>query len=301
MLRGRSRATLILASLLFAMLLLNPAHATSITATPNAITVSNPETMVGGSTVLSTTISQGTPPYTGSWGFMATNTTDGTIVNTIRQGYGSNTPYDIAVNPQNTLVYVTSGSNSYLFVVSQTTNTVINTIKVGGSPFSVSFNPSGTLAYVSNQNDGTVSVIDPSTNTVINTITVGTNPYHLSFNPSGTLVYVPNFGSGTVSIIDTQSNDVINTVTVGSDPYDVAFNPSGTLAYVANFGGPSVSVINPVTNTVINTITVGSSPNHLEFNPSGTLAYVSDGGGGSRDLGHRPHHQRSDQHNIDIR
>jgi YVTN family beta-propeller protein len=199
------------------------------------------------------------------------------IVNTIKVGSASSSPYAVAFNPSGTLAYVLLQDASAVNVINVATNTVVNTIAVGSFPYGVAFTPSGSLAYITNDGSGTVNVINVATNTVVNTITVGSIPQAVAINPSGTLAYIGNEQSNTVNVISVATNTIINTIVIGGNPKGIAFNPSGTLAYITNVEG-TVNVISVATNTIINTITVGSNPYAVVFNPSGTLAYVTTAG-----------------------
>ena len=260
----------------------------------NQLTITNTVIDVGQISVANIVVSGGSGgPYSGQWSWINSNETTFQLVNTIAVG---STIDAFAINPQGTIAYAAngtySGSQMYgntIFVIDLSSNTVVNTIKVGATPLPV-FSPSGSIAYISvgacdhiispNCQGDTINVTDVATNTVINSIVSGTTPLFLSFNPSGTLVYVPNLNSGTVNVIDVATNVVVNTIIVGSSPSAAVFNPSGTLAYVTNLGSKSISVIDVSTNTVVKTIPVGngfSGPWQIAFNPSGTLAYVANG------------------------
>ncbi len=273
---------------------------TATNAIVNAITLSTVTTFIP--TFYSTHVSQGIA-YNPTTGYTYTVNPQGVTLyayNPTTNSVVSSTQFTIytggiAINPSGTLLYATSsvapGSSNFgpnsISVISLVTNTVVNTITVGGFPFRDALNPSGSLLYVTNKNDGTVSVINTATNTVINTITVGLSslaPRAVAVNPQGTLVYVTQYNcvsctGGAVNVINIATNTVINTITTGNSPSAVAFNPLGNLAYITNQNDGTVSVINVATNTIINTIKVGGSsvsyPADVKFNPQGTLAYVS--------------------------
>ncbi|GAB2814309.1 hypothetical protein GCM10027176_18620 [Actinoallomurus bryophytorum] len=136
-------------------------------------------------------------------------------------------PKAVTVVQQRTLAYVTNFNANTVSVIDTATNTVIDTITVGGAPVDVAFNPRGTRAYVTNSASNTVSVINTATNTVIDTIGVGSVPAGVAVSPGGTRVYVTNNGANTVSVIDTATNTVIATITVGAFPIRVAVGRVG--------------------------------------------------------------------------
>ncbi len=268
------------------MFLIGSVHAGSLTATPNAFTLSNGTIDVGQISVANTLISGGSGgSYFGQWSWSSSNQINNQVTHTITADTDSE---GVAFNPSGTLAYVANYGATLVSVINTATNTVTSSITVvqnvqgAEGAEGVAFNPSGTLAYVTNPTTGRVKVIDVATDAVANTIGIGvTSPLGVAFNPSGTLAYVTNSNSNTVSVIDVATNTVTSTITVGSEPEGVAFNPSGTLAYVVNFGSNNVSVIDTATNTVTSSIPVGSWPISVAFNPSGTLAYVTNSNGGS--------------------
>lgn len=101
------------------------------------------------------------------------------VVDTIDLGDG-NYPSDIAFDPTNGDMYVTSGF--VVFVIDTSTNRVIDTIPVGnGSMYGIAFNPINRNMYVAIHNN--VSLIDTSMNKVIDTIPVGNRAEGVAFNP----------------------------------------------------------------------------------------------------------------------
>ncbi len=130
--------------------------------------------------------------------------------------------------------YITNSGSDSVSVIDLSSNTVVDSVSVGGEPYGVAVTPDGTKVYVTNYVDDTVSVIDTSSDTVISTITVGWSPEGIAVTPDGTKVYVANHASQNVSVIDTSSNTVIASVHVGTNPLGVAVTPDGTNVYVTN-------------------------------------------------------------------
>jgi YVTN family beta-propeller protein len=187
-------------------------------------------------------------------------------------------PYDLALSPDGTRVYVTNAFDDTVSVIDAATNTVTATIGVGEGPTGVAVSPDGATAYVTGSNDTVVSVIDTATNTVTATITAGSST-GAAVSPDGATAYVVEQFGDSVLVIDTATNTVTATIAVGADPTEVAVSPDGSTVYVTNFGPDTVSVIDTATNTVTSTIAVGGSPLDVAVSPDGTLAYVTKGDG----------------------
>src|SRR5271165_3861250 len=97
------------------------------------------------------------------------------------------------MTPLATIYIVNEGSHT-VSVIDPSTNTVVDTVRVGFGPVQAVLAPKGTTAYVVNTGAGTVSVINTSTNRVTTTLTVGLLPSHAAVSPDGRSVYVTNTG-----------------------------------------------------------------------------------------------------------
>jgi YVTN family beta-propeller protein len=201
-----------------------------------------------------------------------------TVVATISLPTGS-LPTHVAVAPDGTRVYVTSGSfPGTVFVIDTSTNKVLApAIVVGNGPSGIAVGPDGRLAYVANQFGSSVSVIDTTSNTVVATIQAGVQPTAVGLTPDGSRVYVADSVFGAVWVIDAATNTTVgNPIFVGGNPQDLVMNPDGSKMYVSNFNSQSVSVIDTVSNMVLTTIAVGFFPLGMDTSPDGTRLYVVD-------------------------
>jgi YVTN family beta-propeller protein len=180
-----------------------------------------------------------------------------------------------------TTVYITNEGSHTVSVIDPSTNTVVDTVRVGSNPAQAVLTPNGTTAYVLNTGAGTVSVINTPTNSVIATIRVGLLPAHATVTPDGSSVYVVNTGSNSISVISTATQSVVATIPVGLAPIGLAITPDGSRAYVTNAGSENVSVINTATHTVSAVVQVGAFPLTLALTPDGTRAYVVNSGSNS--------------------
>jgi YVTN family beta-propeller protein len=165
-------------------------------------------------------------------------------------------PTDIAVNPDNNLVYV-ANSAGVVSVINGKNNTKVGIINAGNNLSSVAVNPSNNLVYVADSYDDIVSVVNGTTNTKVADLHIGFGPHSISVNPSNNLVYVVNSFSNTVSVINGTTNTKVADVPAGERPTYIAVNPANNLLYVANSFSNTVSVINGTTNTKVSDIPVG--------------------------------------------
>jgi YVTN family beta-propeller protein len=235
------------------------------------------------STLTSTVVITGFPPYTYQW---------------FEEAPGGS--YVMIGSNSSSFIFATSGSTSpgnWSFILRVTDSagaqvnsvavtvavnsalaapTVTATIPVGSEPFGVAIPPNGAYAYVTNDGGTTVSVISTATNTVTATIPVGSEPAGVAVAPNGAHAYVANHADNSVSVIDTATNTVTSTVPVGIGPSGVAVTPNSEFVYVTNWGSGSVSVISTATNTVTATISVGNYSYFITISPNGAYAYVTN-------------------------
>ena len=95
-------------------------------------------------------------------------------------------PFGIAITPDGTTAYVTSGNVDNVTVIDMATNTVVGSpIPVGRRPRGIAITPDAATAYVVNNGSYDVSVIDLTTNTVTATIAVGDDPQGIAITPGG--------------------------------------------------------------------------------------------------------------------
>ncbi len=204
-------------------------------------------------------------------------------------------PYELAVSPDGTRVYVTNFADDTLSIINTATNQVEAIVPGLVRPAQVAVDPTGSRAYIAGGViPGYVAVLDTATNTVINTIPVGSFPFGVAVSPDGSHVYVtntysndercPGFGCVllTVSVIDTAQAREIHREVVGAFPGGIAVNPTGTRVYVAvgqppEGSGARLAVINPTTNRVLEWIPVGGDS--LAVAPSGDYVYTAGGRG----------------------
>lgn len=169
-----------------------------------------------------------------------------------------------------------SSNPGNLKIIDLASNTVVDTIPLGGNPYGVAVNPQGTRLYVVKSLASQLTVVNTTTHQVIANIPLPGNARTVVVDASGTLAYTANFAVDSVSVIDLATNSVLGSpIAVGNEPEGIALNPSGTRLYVSNIAGGenTVSVIDTATRTVIATIPV-TAPRALVPHPDGSKVYV---------------------------
>ncbi|MGB8323889.1 MAG: choice-of-anchor D domain-containing protein, partial [Candidatus Acidiferrum sp.] len=87
------------------------------------------------------------------------------------------TPYESAITPNGTKLYVVNASSNTVSIISTASNTVTSTITVGTAPQSVIVSPDGTAAYVASTKSELINLIQTSTDTLETTTIPITAPF----------------------------------------------------------------------------------------------------------------------------
>jgi gliding motility-associated-like protein len=184
-------------------------------------------------------------------------------------------PFDLAITPDDSKIYVTNIGSDNVSVIGTATNTVIATIPVGTAPWNLTIAPDGSRVYVGNYNSGSISVINTASNTVMATFPVEQWPSGMAVSPDGSLLYLASAYYNNVQVINTSSYTLVATIPVGTSPWGITLSPDGSKLYVANQTPGNVSVINTATKTVIATIATGKGSGYLSISPDGSKLYVA--------------------------
>jgi YVTN family beta-propeller protein len=89
-------------------------------------------------------------------------------------------PMGITVNPNGSMVYVTSGSFGNLFFLDPATNAGNVSVPVGQRPWGVALAPDGKTIFTANGPSNDVSVVDLATKQVVKKIPVGQRPWGMT-------------------------------------------------------------------------------------------------------------------------
>lgn len=178
-----------------------------------------------------------------------------------------NMPFDVAVTPDGSHVYVANFGGNTVSVIATATNTVTATVPVGNFPAGVAVTPDGSHVYVANFGDspGTVSVISTATNSVTATVPVGNIPVAFGgrFISGSKLVHFANFtaqggihggsihvrGTFTLGQGSTGINPITQAVTISVGPYTMDI-PAGWFQMDRQGGYVYSGSINRVSVTV---------------------------------------------------
>src|SRR5271157_2687764 len=94
-------------------------------------------------------------------------------------------------------IFVANGGDNTVTVISDSNNSVVETINVGSGPCGLAYDSNTSEMFVYNSGDGTVSVISDSTNTVVANVTGIAKTYAaytIAYDPSVGMVFAGNSG-----------------------------------------------------------------------------------------------------------
>ena len=189
----------------------------------------------------------------------------------------------IAVDESTNTIYATSWSNSELYVIDGTTNTVTATIGVPRGPQGIAVDSAAHRVFVATWYDAKIAVIDSQTNSVLSTISEAGNMSSISVDTHLHRLFATMNSLNSVAVVDETTGTLIDTISVGSGPDCVATNSTTHTTYVRNRESNNVSVVDNNTDGVIATIgSVPTSYGTLSVDPRTNRIYVA--GWGSQKL-----------------
>jgi RHS repeat-associated protein len=145
----------------------------------------------------------------------AINTSDNSETSTFLSYACGDGASHLAVSPDNTTLYASSGAG--LEIISPSSGILSTIVPASGyGAYNVALSADGSTVYVTSHN----SVYQIKGSTVANSATIGTTPSGLSITPNGNALFVTNaVTSGTVSELSTIDLTSLGTVSVGTSPY----------------------------------------------------------------------------------
>ena len=166
---------------------------------------------------------------------------------------GFNGPLHVAVGNDGTRAYVTNTVNGpgSVMVIDTTTNTVIDTIRVGPVwsgflPYGLAVSADGSRLYTADLINSKVTVISTADNTVVDLLDGPLNPTAVALSPDGSLAYVTSQGDDTVSVIDLSTGAIVQSFQFADHQFSVTTSPDGTRIYIPGSNGNVVSVLSVV-------------------------------------------------------
>ena len=181
-------------------------------------------------------------------------------------------PYEMVVNTNNDLLYITSDKNDQVLVVEKS-GMVKKVIDIT-DPCGIAIDNLRNKIYVTSEDSAKVYVIDGLTNDVVATIGVDKGPRGIAVNEQNGKVYIANSLSNTVSVIDSKSNSVEFTILVDQDPRKVTLDSNANTLYLIGGKSNSLTFIDASSNKIKDSITI-QNPYDISVNPDTNTVYVT--------------------------
>ena len=197
-------------------------------------------------------------------------------IDTIQLGAGNN-PCDISVNPYIKRIYVSCKDNNMVFVIDETSNSVIDTILLN-QPRDISINSKTNRIYITQI--GKISIIDGFTNSVMDSVTIEDYAVNVCVNPLTNRIYVTAWkryaiDQNRVYVIDGITDSITTTIPVGEYPDGISINLKLNYIYIANWYGSSVYTIAGTSDSIIAALAVAQWPYGICVNPKTNYVYVA--------------------------
>ena len=188
-----------------------------------------------------------------------------TVVATVAVG---TFPYDSAITPDGTRLYVVNTNDNTVSVVNTASNTVTSTLTVGTAPQSVIVSLDGTTAYVASTSSNEIELIQTTTDTVASRISLA--------SPFGFALASPPAPSAATTLTLTPPNLVFGSIVAGtsSPPQSILVTNPGTAPVTltgVGLTGPNASVYALVDGCPVPPATLAGGANctlQATFNPA---------------------------------
>jgi DNA-binding beta-propeller fold protein YncE len=186
-------------------------------------------------------------------------------------------PRGMAVDTQNSRIYVANAGNSTVAVISTQDWKITDTIKLPAPADSLLFVPARKTLYAANRNQGTISVLGVSDGARVTSIDLEGAPQAMAFDPAENVVFASLHGRDEVVVLDA-ANAVAHRFRLNaSQPTGLAFDPQAHKLYVAVRS--AVLVLDPVTGAEIARVPSANGTDSLWFDAatSRLFALSADG------------------------
>ncbi len=193
----------------------------------------------------------------------------------VAQITGLQSPRGIAVDEQDSKVYVADAGSNSIAVISTDTWKVSDSISVQGSPDQLLLDNSGKM-YWSDAEAGTISLLDLSTKQTIGTVQVGGAPRYLVDDPDRQIVFATVQDQHEIVAIDPQLKITARFDLNASQPTGLVYDPRVRELYVA--ARFAVLAINADTGAEINRVPAAAGVDRLWLDPESRTLYAAGGG-----------------------
>lgn len=177
------------------------------------------------------------------------------------------TPYGMAFDPHNNLLYVANYQYGYVQVVNPSNLSFVATLGNIG-PYSVVYCPTNHEVYAASY-WSQISVINDSTNTVNTTFKTPHPVAEATFDPANGLLYFTEYTVNATLIVNPRNNSIVGEFAVGGYPLAITYDPVDRNVYILNSATDNVSIYSPTAGAVVKNLNLSTTdPTGIAYNPA---------------------------------
>ncbi|WP_312670055.1 MULTISPECIES: YncE family protein [Pseudescherichia] len=192
---------------------------------------------------------------------------------TTRQPSGSSiTPFQMALSPDETRLYVTGDTTKTLEIIDTLNNIRLKGVELPGHARGVTVSPDGKTVYVALYSTDQIGLIDIATSSVTDTVFVGRLPMEIIISKEGTTLYVANQDGNSIAALDTATKEIVY-IMLDDSPRAIALSASESYLYVGTLSS-GVYTVDLASLEVISSVQLASSCSSVGVSPDDTSVYA---------------------------
>ncbi len=209
---------------------------------------------------------------------LVTQTVTGSVTTISAEG-GLITPFQVALSPDETRLYVTGDTTKTLEVINTINNIRLPGIELPGHARGVTVSPDGKTVYVALYSTDQIGIIDVESALVTDALFVGRTPMDIVLSQEGTTLYVANQDGNSIAAVDTATKEIKHIV-LDDSPRALALSASELYLYVGMFAS-GVYTVDLASAEVIDSVQLLFSVSSVGVSPDDSsvyaMAYEADG------------------------
>ncbi|MGB6501368.1 MAG: hypothetical protein WBG19_08230 [Thermoplasmata archaeon] len=196
-------------------------------------------------------------------------------------------PYALVFDPGDSDVFVANYETSYttygnVSVISDATDTVVATIKVGYDPDALAYDAGTSQVFVGGFYDygplpghSNVSIINDSSMKVVLAVDVGNGPNAMAYDPSQHEIFVTQVTKN-VSVISDATDTVVATIPLVSSGHGAAYDPAKSEVWVLDGFPLYASAISDTTHALSSPVLIGFNARYLAYDSAKQEEFIAD-------------------------
>ena len=185
-------------------------------------------------------------------------------------------PHDLAFNPKDGLLYVTTELDRSVTIVDPKRLEVVGAVPTGqAQSHMLAISHDGRRGYTANVGPGTVSVLDLERRKTLAVVPVSTTTQRIAISADDRFVFTADQDRPRLAMIDTATYKLARWIELPAIGFGAAATQDGRWLIVAMPAANQVAVVNLESYRVAHTIDVPAAPQEPVIRPGGRLVYVS--------------------------